>query len=142
MNRPYISRAVRLEVERRAGGLCEYCLCPLNYSMDPYSVEHIYPLSLNGLSTLDNLAFSCQGCNNNKGSRISGIDIVTGEEHSLYNPRIHSWEDHFGWDEDFTIISVKSPIGRVSLEILDLNRFGVVNLRRLLREYGKHPTDS
>jgi hypothetical protein len=52
----------------------------------------------------------------------------------LYHPRQHSWSDHFAWNEDATIMLGRTPIGRATIERLRLNRPGVVNLRRVLRE--------
>jgi hypothetical protein len=34
-----------------------------------------------------------------------------------------------------------SPTGRATIEALDLNRNGIVNLRRVLRKLGLHPLE-
>jgi hypothetical protein len=43
------------------------------------------------------------------------------------------------WDEEFALILGVTPIGRATVEKLQLNRDGVVNLRRALHVIGRHP---
>jgi hypothetical protein len=57
----------------------------------------------------------------------------------FYHPRQQRWQDHFTWNEDFSIIIGLTPTGRVTVDILQLNREGVVNLRRMLYALGEHP---
>lgn len=111
----------------------------MSYSPDPFSVEHILPRSLGGKTELTNLALSCQGCNNIKYTRISGLDPITEQIAHLYNPRRDNWKDHFDWSDDRMTIIGLTPTGRVSVELLQLNREGVVNLRMLLLMAGLHP---
>ena len=70
---------------------------------------------------------------------IQAIDPVSGQIVSLYNPRIHIWEDHFSWNETYTLMLGISPIGRAIIKKLKLNRDEVVNLRTLLASVGLHP---
>lgn len=126
-------------VAQRAKHCCEYCLSQLRYSPDPFSVEHIIPLSQGGLSQLDNLALSCQGCNNRKYTSTTAIDAINGEIALLYHPRQQNWGEHFAWNNDFTLILGLTPTGRATVEKLQLNRDGVVNLRRVLSSIGYHP---
>ena len=126
-------------VKDRALACCEYCLCQAAFSPDPFVIEHIIPISKQGSHELSNLAFSCQGCNNHKYTATTGIDPVTGSKIDLYHPRKDVWEDHFEWTQDFSIILGKTPKGRATIERLNLNRAGVVNLRKVLRQFGKHP---
>ena len=46
------------------------------------------------------------------------------------------------WSDDFTQVIGKTPCGRATVEALRLNRFGVVNLRRLLRSANLHPPEN
>lgn len=46
----------------------------VRFAIQPFSIEHIIPKSQGGETTLDNLAFSCQGCNNHKYNKIEGYD--------------------------------------------------------------------
>ena len=57
----------------------------------------------------------------------------------LYHPRQHNWADHFAWSDDGALILGLTPIGRAAVEKLQLNRAGLVNLRRVLVDAGEHP---
>jgi hypothetical protein len=129
-------------VAERAGSCCEYCFSQLRFSPDPFSVEHIIPIARGGHNDHDNLALACQGCNSRKYADTDAIDPVTGETAVLYHPRQHIWVDHFCWSNDFTQLIGLSPTGRATIEKLQLNREGVVNLRRLLLTIGAHPPAS
>lgn len=129
-------KSVKRLVASRANYRCEYCFSPLDFSPDPYSIDHINP---QGGDDSDNLAFSCQGCNNYKHKDTHAHDPVTNERVALYHPRLQNWSDHFVWIEDFSKIEGISIIGRATVHKLQLNRVGLVNLRNLLHQYGKHP---
>jgi hypothetical protein len=88
---------------------------------------------------LDNLALARQGCNNHKYNRTESIDPATRQLVPLFHPRRHPWREHFAWDECFEHIIGLTPIGRATIEALQLNREEVVNLRRLLYAAGEHP---
>ena len=88
---------------------------------------------------MDNLAFACQGCNNRKYTNTEAMDPVSQAIVSLYHPRQHYWNDHFAWSDDYALILGLTPIGRATVEKLQLNRAGLVNLRRILFEAGEHP---
>ena len=118
---------------------CEYCLSQVEYSPDPFSIDHIIPRALGGTDKLDNLAYACLGCNNQKSTADTAPDPVTGERVALYHPRQHTWSEHFVWSNNSTVLIGLTPIGRAAIERLLLNRKGVVNLRRLLSLIGKHP---
>jgi 5-methylcytosine-specific restriction endonuclease McrA len=126
-------------VAERAGGRCEYCLSPAAFSPDPFAVEHIQPRAEGGPTHLSNLAYSCQGCNNSKYAHTAGFDPTTGERVPLYHPRQHRWAEHFTWSADFLEVVGYTPIGRATVAQLQLNRPGVVNLRRLLLLAAEHP---
>jgi hypothetical protein len=129
----------RAIVRERARGRCEYCQCQEQFSPQPFSIEHIVPRRSGGPGTLDNLALACQGCNNHKYTRIDAIDPETGDVTPLFHPRRQQWTDHFAWDRTTTRIVGLTPIGRASVAALNLNRPGLVNLRRVLHEWGEHP---
>lgn len=123
----------------RSRGLCEYCRCPVFYSPDPFSVDHIIPTSKGGKNRLDNLAHACLGCNGKKRDKLTGYDPLGMKTIRLFNPRRQRWQDHFGWNEDFTRVIGLTPTGRATVAELDLNRSGVINLRQLLHLAKKHP---
>lgn len=134
-----ISSETRQAVSDRAAGKCEYCKSPESYSIATFSIEHILPKVKDGNDNFDNLAFSCQQCNNHKYTAVEHPDPVNGRVVPLFNPRIESWAQHFAWDVSCTKIVGMSGPGRATVDRLKLNRDGVVNLRRLLFEKNLHP---
>lgn len=139
MPNPRLNVQVRQYVKERARFRCEYCLSPESYSSNGFSVEHIVPLSREGSDLLENLALSCQQCNNQKYISTQAADPLTKEIVPLYDPRRHRWVEHFRWSDDTLTMQGLTPIGRATIERLQLNREGVVNLRSLLLLAGKHP---
>jgi len=89
----------------------------------------------------ENLAWSCLGCNERKSDFVDATDPATGVIEPLYNPRSHQWADHFEWDASATLLVGLSPIGRATVERLQLNRPGVTAMRRLLLSCGLHPPE-
>ena len=134
-----VSASIRRKVEDRAKKLCEYCQSPLEFSSDPFSVEHIFPISKGGTDNLENLALACQGCNGHKSTKTEAFDEISQTTAIFYNPRKDVWNEHFVWSEDFTEIIGKTAKGRVTVEVLKLNRQRVKNLRRVLILAGEHP---
>jgi hypothetical protein len=133
------TNAQRRQVSKLARGLCEYCQSQENYSNSTFEVEHILPVSKGGKTVLENLAYSCSGCNKYKSHRISAFDKVAETNVFFYNPRKDFWNNHFVWSEDFTEIIGKTAQGRVTIKVLKLNRRQVMNLRRLLVSFVEHP---
>ena len=126
-------------VAKRARYCCEYCLSQVAYSPDSFSIDHVVPRTVGGTNDLENLAFACLGCNTRKFTFTAAVDPVTGLEAPLYHPRHHQWHDHFMWDDDFFLLVGLTPTGRATIERLQLNRTGTVNLRIALSRIGKHP---
>ena len=139
MPEPQITPRHKQFVAERASGCCEYCLSQAQFSPDPFSIEHILPHARGGSDDLANLALACQGCNSRKYTEIDAIDPVSGERVPLFHPRQDRWSDHFAWSDDFTLVIGLTPTGRATIEKLQLNREGVVNLRRVLNSIGAHP---
>jgi hypothetical protein len=139
MSKKRIVAQQKQAVVERAQGCCEYCRSQARFATQPFSVEHIKPRSRGGKTTLDNLALACQGCNNHKYTKTEGRDLLGGDIVPLYHPRQQQWHDHFAWNDDFTLIIGLTPTGRATVEALQLNREGVVNLRRVLYAAGAHP---
>lgn len=139
MRKSYISQKLRRLVIQRAQGCCEYCLSQELFSTQKFSIDHIIPVEKGGKTTLENLALSCQGCNSYKHTKTEDYDPLTRQFVCLYHPRQQRWDEHFVWNEDFTLIIGFTPAGRVTVETLHLNREGLLNLRRLLYTVRKHP---
>ena len=131
----------RQQVTIRANGCCEYCLSQSRFSPDTFSIDHIVPRAAGGKTSLDNLALSCQRCNSKKYTKTEIFDLVTGQMVPLYHPRQHKWVEHFAWEKDLIHLAALTPIGRVTIVTLELNRLGVVNLRRLLCAVDEHPPE-
>ncbi len=124
---------------RRGSYRCEYCKTPVDFSPEPFDIEHIIPLSKGGSNDLDNLAFACGGCNGYKSARTEGIDPADGNIGRFFNPRKDAWADHFSWSQDFRLIVGLTPVGRTTVTVLQMNRQGLLNLRRLMISAGEHP---
>lgn len=109
--------------------------------MQSFAVEHIIPLQAGGKNVLENLALACEGCNSHKHTKIQAIDPISGKFTSLFHPRQHRWLEHFRWSDDSTKIFGLTPTGRATIEALQMNRKGLVNLRRVLYAMGEHPPE-
>jgi len=139
MSDKLLSTKQRASIIDRARGCCEYCRSQARFATQSFSIEHIIPRSKGGRNTVDNLALSCQGCNNHKYNKLQGYDPVSREAVSLFHPRRQCWSTHFTWNDDYTLVIGLSPIGRATVETLQLNRTGLVNMRRVLYAMGEHP---
>jgi 5-methylcytosine-specific restriction endonuclease McrA len=136
-----ITAEQKRKVVARANHCCEYCRSQARFAVQSFSVEHIFPQSRGGTNSLDNLAMACQGCNNYKYNKMEDEDPVTGQMVPLYHPRKNRWNEHFSWNNDFTLIIGLTQIGRATVKTLMLNREGVINLRRMLYAMGEHPPE-
>jgi len=133
------SSKLRKQVNERAKGCCEYCMSQEQFSSSPFSVEHIIPSSKSGSNQLNNLAFSCQGCNNIKYNKLVGIDPESNKEVNLFHPRKDKWVTHFKWNENFTVMIGLTVKGRATIRTLKLNRPFLINQRVVYRAYGVPP---
>ena len=138
----YIPAAIQKIVKERANYYCEYCYSPADFSPDSFQFDHIFPVSLGGLTDAANLAYSCGGCNNHKTNKLVWFDPLTNQEQRLFSPRSDIWSNHFQWNEDATLIIGNTPIARSTIALLQMNRPAVVNLRNLLLLAGLHPPTS
>ena len=107
-------------VRRRANDRCEYCRLP-QFAAPYFSfhVEHIRARQRQGSDDPSNLALACPDCNAKKGPNLTTISPDTGQLIELFNPRVHSWEEHF------TLVGPEivgiSAIGRAMVLLLDMN---------------------
>ena len=139
MTEKYIPAELRRLVVERARSCCEYCRYPGRYAPQTLPVDHIIPREAGGQTVAENLAQSCQGCNGHKAAKTSAADPVTGLLVPLYHPRQQRWDEHFAWSEDSLRITGLTPVGRATVEALQLNREGLINMRRVLYAVGEHP---
>ena len=136
-----ITAAVRAAVRQRAAGRCEYCQSSERVSGHYFEVDHLIPLAKGGTADLQNLALACRACNVHKADRTICRDRATGEEAALFNPRAGVWLEHFVWDEDETRIVPLTMVGRVTVEVLDMNAALFVGARAIWRNAGPHPPE-
>jgi hypothetical protein len=52
---------------------------------------------------------------------------------------LDAWNDHFAWNEDFTLLAGLTPKGRATIDLLKMNRPNLVNFRKALLAYQVHP---
>jgi hypothetical protein len=133
-----IPNALRRIVTERAGGFCEYCRAHQRYIIF-MEIDHIQPEAAEGLTVEGNLCLACTGCNDSKHDYQTGIDPLTQQSHPLYNPRTQLWGEHFQWSADFSLIIGKTPVGRATIERLDMNRALMVAVRPDWRKIGWTP---
>jgi HNH endonuclease len=132
---------IRTLVSKRAFWCCEYCKSPDFCSPSPFNVEHIESTVQGGTDTIDNLAWSCGGCNGHKGIAQESTDPESEEVVPLYHPRRDRWEEHFSWSADGLTIQPQTATGRVTVARLQLNRDEVLALRHLLILGKQHPPE-
>ena len=142
MSEFYASESLRAVVRERAQDCCEYCLSQMKFSLSPFVMDHIVPLSLGGKTISENLALACPGCNMHKAVQLTARDPLTGRPVPLFHPRAQEWHDHFAWSMEFGEILGRTSTGRATVEALQLNRGGLQNLRWALKMVGCHPPTS
>lgn len=62
-------------------------------------VDHIWPRSRGGASTLKNICQVCAWCDSRKGTQTNGLDPDTYKEIRLFHLREAVSSKHFAWDE-------------------------------------------
>lgn len=101
-----------------------------------FEVEHITPRAEQGTDDVDNLALSCQSCNQYKASATTGIDPETNEEVALFHPRRYEWQQHFLYDQESLSVIGKTLTGRATVARLRINSDRQVASRRIWRAAG------
>ncbi len=133
-----VSQQLREHVRERSKHRCEYCQTQERIVIY-LEVEHIVPGSKGGDDALDNLAYTCRLCNSYKHDHQTGNDPETGREEVLYHPRQMVWDEHFQWSRDGILLLGLTPIGRATIERLQINRDLHVLSRQLWVAAGWHP---
>lgn len=137
-----ISKKLRQQIYREANYRCEYCLASVRITGMPLVIDHIKPQSLGGDNTRNNLAASCYRCNEFKGAKTTSVDPETGDRVILFNPRIHTWQEHFTWKNGGTHISGLTAIGRVTVITLHLNNEEAIEARKIWIAWNWHPPEN
>ncbi|MCK6694022.1 MAG: HNH endonuclease [Thermoanaerobaculia bacterium] len=128
---------LRVDVAKRAGFRCEYCLLPESYGIYPFEVDHIIAVKHGGKTVLGNLAYSCIRCNRMKGTDLTTLSGEAGEIVRLFNPRKDNWNEHFEVVEG--AIYGHTDIGKATAQLLAFNNPERIIGRKLLIEAGEYP---
>jgi 5-methylcytosine-specific restriction endonuclease McrA len=132
--------ATRQLVRERAAERCEYCRLPEQFDEWPFHVDHIIALVHGGGDDPANLSWACTQCNVHKGTNFVSIDSETGQHVHLFNPRDDTWRDHFTLGADDHLVG-KTPTGRATARLLDMNGTPQLDLRRELVQRGEFSID-
>jgi hypothetical protein len=130
---------IERNIQHRAANRCEYCQMHQSLQGATFHVEHVIPKSHGGSSNLDNLAWACPGCNLRKSDRLDVVDPESGMTVALFNPRSHSWNDHFVW-EDYHVKGL-TDTGRATIAALDLNHERRIRIRQAEQMFGLFPAE-
>ncbi len=130
-----MKRSVRALVRDRAANRCEYCGVPQDLWGARLQIEHVIAQQHASDDDPSNLALACDRCNLLKGPNLSSIDPETGAIVRLFNPREHSWAEHFGFQG--TLIVGRTPEGRATVSLLRMNERQRVRVRHLLLRLGR-----
>src|SRR5438309_7167134 len=131
---PEVTPALRAEVRSRAKSRCEYCMVLEFVTLVQHEVDHVIATKHGGRSVPENLALCCALCNKHKGSDLASIDPATGELTRLFHPRLDNWHDHF--ELRSSEILARTPVGRVTVRLLQLNRTERVRERAAMIQAG------
>jgi hypothetical protein len=124
-------------VRERAAETCEYCRLPQTAHPNRFPIDHIISRQHHGPTALGNLALSCLNCNSYKGPNIAGLDPIGRKLTKLFNPRRHKWDRHFRWQGP--VLIGRTAVGRVTIDVLNMNHPEVVELREALIDEGRFP---
>jgi len=127
-------------VKLRAGNRCEYCQMHQGLQGATFHVEHVIPQSRGGRTELANLAWACPGCNLHKSNRTELLNPDDGSAVEIFNPRIHLWTEHFGW-EDYHLIGL-TTIGRALISAFQLNHERRIRIRQAEQMFGMFPPET
>lgn len=133
-----MDKALDESVRARANDCCEYCRVPQSCDPLPFQIDHIIARQHGGATVSENLALACYACNHHKGPNIAGFDPATQQTIPLFNPRRDTWSEHFQWQGPE--LSSLTPVGRVTVLVLAINRDFRVALRRALIQEGIFPS--
>jgi hypothetical protein len=104
----------------------------------PYStLIYVTPRAAGGATAPDNLALACVSCSLRKWAKETAADPDTGLDVQLFNPRTQVWAEHFRWEGEK--VAPLTPIGRVTVAALAMNRPLIVAIRREEAARGRHP---
>ena len=124
--------ALEQQVWQRAQARCEYCQLSQAHSCIPFEIDHVIARKHRGKTIGSNLALACYYCNSYKGPNLSGIDPESNRIIRLFHPRRHKWDAHFRWEGP--VLVGRTPIGRATIEVLQINHPDAIAARQALME--------
>jgi hypothetical protein len=133
----HITASIRDFASARAENRCEYCQLSQEGQEAAFHIDHIVPRAAGGATVSENLALACVSCSLHKWAKQSALDLESGEEVPLFNPRSDRWADHFRWDGP--VLIPMTATGRATAATLDLNRPLILAIRREEAERGRFP---
>lgn len=139
MSQTLIPTSLRRLINEHFHHRCGYCQTSELIVGASFTVDHILPEALGGLTILENLCLACWPCNLRKGKRIAALDPVSKARVRLFHPRLEVWNEHFRWDADGLLMVGVTPTGRATVYALNTNDRERVNSRRLWISAGWHP---
>ncbi|AFZ59684.1 HNH endonuclease [Anabaena cylindrica FACHB-243] len=135
----YISVELKEKIRHCFADCCAYCRTAEFLTVTTFEFEHIIPRSADGETVFENLCLACPSCNRYKATRQTAIDPNTQEEVKLFHPQQQSWIQHFTWSEDATEIVGLTPVARVTISALKMNRSQLTRVRKMWVKMGEHP---
>lgn len=132
-----MDRELERLIWKRARFRCEYCFLPQSAVRVPFHLEHIVAKQHGGLTVSHNLAIACPRCNLRKGPNLAGIDSRTKRRSWLFHPRRQKWTRHFRFDG--AMIIGRTPVGRATVAVLNMNNLSTVAERKQLIDDGLYP---
>lgn len=127
MNRSINYRKVKEALAVEFDNKCAYCGSALGIT-DFGNIEHFSPVSKFPDQALnpDNLLFVCQVCNISKADKFP---VDANGAPLLLNPKTDKFNEHIRLNPDGTV-SPLTERGKVTIQILNLNRAGLVEIRK------------
>jgi hypothetical protein len=105
-------------------------------SIYSHEIDHIVALKHGGQTKADNLALACLLFNRYKGSDLTTFDPLSNVMVPLFNPRRHTWTEHFALDGAH-IVGL-TPMGRATVLLLKLNTSSRLLHRHVLIAQGRY----
>lgn len=134
-----IPRRLRDTVVERADNRCEYCQLAQAGQEATFHIDHIQPVADGGPTQEDNLALACVSCSLRKADRQISKDSESGQLVRLFHPRTDAWEAHFRWEDEYLV--GLTATGRVTIDVLALNRDKILWIRQEQMLRGEHPPE-
>ena len=135
----YIPVDLQRQIRDCFANCCAYCRSAEHLSVAIFEIEHILPRSAGGSTVFENTCLACPTCNRFKADRVAAADPATGNEVPLFHPQREAWTDHFEWNEDASEIVALTPVGRVTIAALRMNRSQLIRVRRMWVAMSEHP---